>query len=170
MKAFVPHLVELPDRKVITATSIGDPSKVGDDFYKALYGAVYHAKMKIYKPKGVKMEVGKLAAMWPDAHLKPRDKWTGIWGVFVPDYVKNEDLVQKNPKITVKVDVWPGGKYAQVLYVGAYKDEHTTIEKLHEFIEAQGIKMKDVPGIHEEEYLTSPKVKEPKTIIRYRLS
>lgn len=169
MKAFKPQISVLPDRKVVTATSIGDPNKIGDAVFKALYGAVYNAKMKVYKPKGIKMEVGKLAAMWPDAHLKSKDEWTGIWGVFVPDYVKDADLVQKDPNIPVKIDVWPGGEYAEVLYIGPYSEETETIKKLHEFIEANGIKMKEVPGTHEEEYVTSPKAKDPKTIIRYRI-
>jgi hypothetical protein len=87
----------------------------------------------------------------------------------VPDYVTEKDITQKNPNIPVTIDVWPGGKYAEVLYLGSYSEETETIAKLHEFIEANGVKMEDVPGTHEEEYLTSPKVKLPKTIIRYRI-
>jgi hypothetical protein len=168
MKAFEPEIVKLPDRKMVSVTSIGDPNDSGP-YMKALYGAAYWAKMKVYKPKGVKMPLGKLTAMWPDAHIKPKNEWKGIWGVEVPDYVTEKDIVQKDPNIKVTIDVWLGGKYAEVLYLGTYSEETETIKKLHEFIEANGVKMEDVPGIHEEEYLTSPKVKEPKTIIRYRI-
>lgn len=130
---------------------------------KALYGAAYWAKMAIYKPKGVKLELGKLTARWPDAHLKPKNQWTGIWGVPVPEYVKASDIVQKNPDIKVTLDTWKGGEYAEVLYVGAYADEGPTIESLHKYAQEQGYKL---AGTHEEEYLTRPGAKVQKTMIR----
>lgn len=167
MKPAIPQLIKLPPRKVVTVTSLGDPNKVMEPYMKALYGAVYNAKMKVYKPKGIKMELGKLTALWPDVHLKPKDKWTGIWGVPVPNYVTDKDLIQKDPKIPVKVEVWPGGEYAQILHIGKYSEETENIAKLHQFIEEQGVKMKNVPGTHEEEYLTRPNAKVVKTIIRY---
>lgn len=167
MKAFVPVLSKIANRKVITVTSVGDPNKVMEPFMKALYGAAYHAKMKVYKPKGVKMELGKLAARWPDAHLKPKNEWTGVWGVTVPDYVTEKDIIQKDPKIKVSIDVWKGGECAEILHLGAYTEEAPTIQKLHDFVENSGYKL---AGDHEEEYLTSPKAKNMKTIIRYLIS
>jgi hypothetical protein len=169
MKALVPELINLPDRKMVTVTSYGNPNKVMEPYMKALYGGVYSAKMGVYKPQGIKMELGKLTAMWPDAHLKPKEEWTGIWGVSVPEYVTLTDITQKDPNILVGLEVWPGGTYAQILHLGGYAEEEPTIKILHEYIEAQGIAMKDVIGFHEEEYLTSPEAKVVKTIIRYRL-
>lgn len=163
MKAFVPRITKLPDRKVVTVTSHGDPNKVMEPYMKALYGAVYWAKMGVYKPKGIKMELGKLTARWPDAHLKPKDQWTGIWGLPVPDYVTEKDLKQKDPKITATIDAWRGGEYAEVLYIGPYADEGPMIKDLHKFIEDSGYK---ISGMHEEEYLSRPGPK-AKTIIRY---
>ena len=163
MKALVPQITKIKDRKVVTVTSHGDPNTMIEPFMKALYGAVYWAKMKVYKPKGVKMELGKLTAFWPDAHLKPKSEWTGVWGVPVPDYVSEKDIVQKDPKIKAKVEVWKGGDCAEVLFIGTYADEGPTIQKLHEFIKESGYK---IAGDHEEEYLTRPGPK-AKTIIRY---
>lgn len=164
MKPFTPQITEIVDRKVVTVTSFGDPNKVMEPYMKALYGAVYNAKMKIYKPKGIKMELGKLSALWPDAHLKPKDEWTGIWAVPVPDYVSEKDIIQKDPKIPVKVEVWKGGEYAEILHIGPYSEEEPTIIKLHEFIKESGY---EIVGTHEEEYLTRPDSKVVKTIIRY---
>ncbi len=169
MKASVPELIEIPDRKVLTITSIGDPNSVNEEAFGALFGTAYSTKFKTFKPRGVKMELGKLTAMWPDAHLKPKNEWTGVWAIPVPDYVTESDIVQKDPNIFIKLDTWKGGTYAQILHKGPYADETPNIIKLHEFIESQGIKMADVPGIHEEEYLTSPDAKDMKTIIRYRI-
>ena len=163
MKAFTPQIIKIMDRKVITVTSKGDPNKVMVPYMQALYGAAYYAKMKVYKPKGVKMELGKLSAFWPDAHLKPKDQWTGIWGVPVPDYVTDKDIIQKDPDISVKVEVWKGGDCAEILHLGAYTEEGPTIQKLHDFIESGGYK---IAGEHEEEYLTRPDAKVVKTIIR----
>ena len=164
MKALTPQITKLPDRKIVTVSSVGDPNKVMEPYMKALYGAVYSAKMKVYKPKGIKMELGKLTALWPDAHLKPKDQWKGIWGVPVPDYVSDKDLTQKDPDIAVKIDVWKGGEYAEILHLGPYTEEGPTVKKLHDFIEESGYK---IIGTHEEEYLTKPDAKNMKTIIRY---
>jgi hypothetical protein len=169
MKAFVPELTTLPDRKMVTVTSFGNPNKVMEPYMKALYGGAYSAKMGVFKPQGIKMELGKLTAMWPDAHLKPKEEWKGVWGVPVPEYVNLKDITQKDPNIPVGLEVWPGGTYAQILHLCGYAEEAPTIKILHDFIEAQGIAMKDVIGLHEEEYLTSPEAKVVKTIIRYRI-
>lgn len=168
MKAFVPETIKLPERKVLAITSVGDPNKVGKEVFGALYGTAYTTKFKTFKPKGVKMELGKLCALWPDAHLKPKGEWTGIWAIPVPDYVTDADIIQKDLKMLVKLEIWPGGTYAQILHKGTYAEEGPTIVKLHEYIESEmGVPMKDVPGTHEEEYLTSPDAKDQQTIIRY---
>lgn len=167
MKALTPQISILPDRKVLSVTSIGDPNKVMEPYMKALYGAAYYAKMKVYKPKGIKMELGKLVAHWPDAHLVPKDKWTGIWGVPIPDYVTEKDIVQKDPKIKVTIETWKGGQYAEILHPGPYSEEGPTVIQLHEYIDKEGYK---IIGPHEEDYLTKPDSKNQKTIIRYLIA
>ena len=163
MKPFIPQIAKIEDRKVVTVTSHGDPNEVMEPYIKALYGAAYHAKIKVYRPKGVKMELGKLLAFWPDAHLKPKSEWIGIWGVPVPDYVTEKDISQKDPNILVKVETWKGGECAEVLYIGTYAEEGPTIQKLHDFIKDSGY---EIMGQHEEQYLTKPGPK-AETIIRY---
>ncbi len=169
MRSFVPQLITIPNRKMLTVTTVGDPTTVGDEAFSALYGTAYGTKFKVYKPQGIAVTFGKLCALWPDAHLKPREEWTGIWGLPVPECYKDEDLIQKNPELPIKVEVWPGGTYAQILHIGPYSEEGPTVAQLHQFIEDQGVKMENVPGTHEEEYLTSPDAKVVKTIIRYRI-
>lgn len=163
MKAFEPRITKINDRKVISVTFVGDPNIVMEPYVKALYGAAYYAKMKAYKPQGIKMELGKLTAFWPDAHLKKKNDWTGIWGVPVPDYVSEKDIIEKEPNIPVKIDIWKGGDCAEVLYVGTYANEGPTIQQLHDFIKESGF---TIDGDHEEEYLSKPGPK-AKTIIRY---
>jgi hypothetical protein len=97
MKPLIPEITKLKPRKVLVVTSIGNPNKA-TPFLKALYGTAYGTKFKVFKPKGKKMEIGVLAARWPDAHLKPKNKWKGIWALQVSDFVKQSDLIQKDPK------------------------------------------------------------------------
>jgi len=163
MKPFIPEIIKLKPRTVLTLTTVGDPNKVAADSMPALFGTAYQTKFKTFKPKKKVMVVGKLAARWPDAHLKPKSKWTGVWGLEVSDFVKQKDLVMKHPTLKPKVVTWPYGTVAQVLYVGPYTGEGPTIKKLHAFVTASGYRL---AGPHEEEYLTKPGPK-AKTIIRY---
>lgn len=164
MKPFEPEITKIKAIKVLTVTTVGDPNKVAEPFMKALYGTAYGTKMKVFKPKGIKMEIGHLIGRWPDAHFKPKDEWTGIWGLEVPDYVNESDLLQKDPNIPIKLETWDYDEVAQILHLGPYSEEGPAIEKIHKFIEEQGYK---IVGLHEEVYLTKPDSKNQKTIIRY---
>lgn len=164
MKPFTPEIAKLPSRSVLTITTIGDPNSMADVF-PALYGTAYGTKFIVFKPKRKEMKVGACSAFWPDAHLKPKSKWTGIWNLEIPAFVRQKDLIQKNPKLPVKVKKLPGGTVAQILHIGTYAGETPTIKKLHAFIKRQGFV---IAGQHEEVYLTRPEPK-AKTIIRYLL-
>lgn len=161
-KAGEPELTELPDRKVAVVTSVGDPNVVGEQVFPALYGAVYKLKFARKKAGEGDFKVGPLIARWPDAHLVPKDRWTGHWALSVPD--DTTELPVKVPKPPVALETWHYGTVAQVLHLGPYDQEGPNIERLHAFIAEQGY---EIAGDHEEEYLTSPKAKVMKTIIRY---
>ena len=51
-----------------------------------------------------------------------------------------------------------------LLLVSCANEEQPTIERLHRFIKESGY---EIGGVHEEEYLTRPNVKVPKTVVRY---
>jgi hypothetical protein len=151
----------MPSQQMAVVYTKGEPGKVGAESLPALYGSVYKLKFEL-KKKGVEFKVDKLRARWPDAHLVPINEWHGIWGLPVPE--KTTSLPQKLPGIQVKLEKWDYGTVAQVLHIGPYSEEHSTIERLHKFIEESGY---EIAGTHEEEYLTSPRSKVQKTIIRY---
>lgn len=165
MRAFKPELTSVDLVTVLTLKSVGDPNK-SEKYFNALYGTAYATKFKVYKPQGKQMKLGKLMARWPDAHLKPKHEWTGVWALPVPDFVKQDDLVQKDPIMKVSVEKWTYGDVAQILHKGSYADEGSTVTMLHDFIKSSGLK---IDGDHEEVYLTSPDAKEQKTIIRYKV-
>lgn len=156
-----PRIVEMSSQKMAVVYSKGDPNEVGAQVMPALYGSVYTLKFDL-KKKGREYKVGALRARWPDAHLVPKNQWTGIWGLPIPDDVIS--LPQKVSDIGVKAEVWQYGTVAQIVHVGPYAAEGPTVQRLHDFIAQNGY---EIAGVHEEEYLTTPKAKVQKTIIRY---
>lgn len=166
IRACKPEIAKLPKRTVLTVKTIGDPNKVTAEAMQVLYGTAYGTKFKVFKPRGKKMEIGAPSALWLDAHLRPKNKWTAIWALEVSPFVRPKDLIQKIPSRPAKLAVWPGGSFAQVLYVGPYSSEGPTIAELHAFIKDQGYR---IAGPHEEVYLSRPGPK-AKTIIRYQVA
>ena len=96
----------------------------------------------------------------------------------MPDFVEQsvyframESVKARKPEMTaidqVKFELINEGRSAQILHLGSYDEEASTIEKLHQFITEQGLKM---VGKHHEIYLSDPRRTAPeklKTIIRY---
>lgn len=164
MKSLIPEIVEMPARKMAVVTSKGDPNTTTSEAMNALFGSVYTLKFDLKKQGKESFKVCGLRARWPDAHLLPKDEWTAIWALPVPD--DTQSLPQKSSEIEAKLETWEYGKVAQVLHLGPYDQEGPTIELLHRFIKENGF---EIAGIHEEEYLTSPKAKVQKTIIRYQV-
>lgn len=164
MKSLIPEIVEMPARKMAVVTSKGDPNTTASEAMNALFGSVYTLKFDLKKQGKESFKVCGLRARWPDAHLLPKDEWTAIWALPVPDDTRS--LPQKSSEIEAKLETWEYGKVAQVLHLGPYDQEGPTIELLHRFIKENGF---EIAGIHEEEYLTSPKAKVQKTIIRYQV-
>jgi DNA-binding PadR family transcriptional regulator len=165
-KPFVPEVVEMPARTMAAVRTIGDPTDVGQHVFPALYGAVYPLKFAL-KKQGVDFKVEPPRARWfggPDWATLPREEWKAAWAIPVPE--DTTELPQKDPATPVAVETWEYGTVAQILHVGTYAEETPTIEQLHAFIAEQGY---EIVGPHEEEYLSRPEAKAPKTIIRYQV-
>lgn len=157
-----PQILEMPPQKMAVVSGKGTPDKVFSELMPALYGSVYTLKFDLKKKGLPTFKVCGLRARYPDAHLLPKEEWTHIIGLPVPE--DTTSLPQKVPGIEVKLETWQYGTVAQILHLGAYDQERPTIERLHKFIEENGYK---IASAHEEEYLTTPDAKVPKTIIRY---
>lgn len=157
-----PALVEMPAQKMAVVRSLGDPSVVAEQVFPALYGAVFALKFKVLKPRGVEFKVSAPRARWPQLYELPREEWTGIWGIPVPD--DTDELPQSVPDVPVTLETWEYGTTAHILHLGPYADEAPTVARLQEFIAASGY---EIAGVHEEEYLSRPEAKQMKTVIRY---
>ncbi len=157
-----PQIIEMPSLKMAVVRGKGTPSKVFAELMPALYGSVYTLKFDL-KKKGLEtFKVSGLRARYPDAPAVSKDKWTIVVGLPVPDDTKS--LFQKVPGIEVKLETWHYGTVAQILHLGTYAEETANILRLHKFITDSGY---EISGDHEEEYLTRPDAKVPKTLIRY---
>jgi len=157
-----PQIIEMPPQKMAVVRGKGTPDKVFAELMPALYGSVYTLKFDLKKKGLPTFKVSGLRARYPDAHLVPKEQWTHIIGLTIPE--DTTSLPQKIPGIEVKMETWEYGTVGQILHIGAYDQEGPNIEKLHKFIAEKGY---EIAGVHEEEYLTMPDAKVQKTIIRY---
>jgi hypothetical protein len=159
-----PQILNIPKQKMAVVRAKGAPDKVFPEAMPALYGSVYTLKFDLKKKGMPTFKVSGLRARYPDAHLVPKAEWTHIMSLPIPE--DTTSLPQKVPAPEVKIETWEYGTVAQILYLGPYDQESPTIERLHKFIEENGY---EIAGVHEEEYLTRPEAKIPKTIIRYQI-
>ena len=157
-----PQIIEMTPQNMAVVTDKGAPDKVFPEVMPALYGSVYTLKFDLKKKGLPSFKVSGLRARYPEAPIVPKDKWTMIVALPVPE--DTTLLPQKVTGVEVKLETWDYGTVAQILHLGAYDQEDDSIERLHKFIVDSGY---EIAGVHEEEYLTRPDVKVPKTIIRY---
>ncbi len=157
-----PRILEMPAQRMAVVRAKGAPDKVFPEVMPALYGSVFTLKFDLKKQGLPIFKVSGLRTRYPDAHLVAKKEWTHIIGLPIPE--DTTSLPQKVPHVEVKIETWEYGTVAQILHLGPYDQETPNIERLHRFIDESGYK---IAGMHEEEYLTRPNVKVPKTIIRY---
>ena len=159
-----PVILELPSRKMTVVQGKGSPDKVFAKIFPALFGSVYTLKFDLKKKGLESFKVGCPRARYLDAHLYPKGEWLMTTGIPVPE--DTTSLPQKEPGTEVKLETWEYGTVAQILNLGPYDQETKTIERLQQFIAANGY---EIAGPHEEEYQSKPDAKVIKTLIRYQV-
>ena len=159
--ADAPRFTQVPAETMAVVRACGEPRAAADMALPALYGCVYLIRAQL-KRRGKVFKVGPLRGRWPDAHLVPRERWTAIFGLPIPESV--HELPQKKPDVAVARERWEYGTVAELLHIGPYETEGATVRRLHDFITEQGY---EICGPHEEVYLTTRRAKVQKTLIRY---
>jgi len=162
-RAHEPHLTEKASQTMAVVYTQGEPRASADRALPALYSAVYHLR-SVLKRQGRPFKIDHLRARWPDAHLVPRERWTGIWGLPIPPDV--QEVIARKAGMPVLREVWEYGVVAEVLHVGPYATEGESVRALHTFIAEQGY---ELAGPHEEEYVTTRRARTQKTLIRYAI-
>ncbi len=179
-------IVEVPAMKYIMVDGVGDPNTSADfqAAIEALYGTAYTLKfaMKESQPEGYfEFVVPPLEGLWwmdpgpfdPEA----KDKWQWTVMIMQPDFVTSdmiegaiETLRKKKPSDMLdklRYETLEEGVCGQMLHIGPYSQQGSTIEKIQDHIEAEGYSFS---GKHHEVYLSDPRRTAPeklKTIIRH---
>ncbi len=159
-----PQILEMPPQKMAVVHAKGAPDKVFPEFMPALYGSVYTLKSDLKQQGRPTSKVSGLRGRYPDAHLVPKEAWTMMLGLPIPE--DTTALPQKVSGITVGIEEWRYGTAGQILHLGTYDQKGPGVERLQGFITDSGY---EIAGDHEEEYLTIPDAKVVKTLIRYEV-
>jgi hypothetical protein len=178
------HIFDVPSMNFYMIDGKGDPntSEEFKDAIQALYACSYTLKMG-YKKKHPTRDyvVPPLEGLW---FMEDMTKWTAEnksdwkWTLLIriPDYITEKEAVEaiKTARIKKGLDIidkvrwetYQEGKVVQVLYIGAYKDEHPTIMAMHDFAKKGGFQLR---GKHHEIYLSDPRKVDPakqRTVLR----
>lgn len=175
--------IDVPDFNYFMVDGCGDPntSQQYKDAIESLYALSYTLKFMVKKEcLGPDYTVMPLEGLWWTDDMEhfveeKKDNWKWTAMVMQPEFItaemvnkaKSEAERKKGKSFdNVRFEKYADGLAAQIMHIGPYSEEHTTIEKLHKFIEECGCKRY---GLHHEIYLGDPRKTAPeklKTIIR----
>jgi hypothetical protein len=177
-------IVDLPPLQYLMVDGQGDPntSQSYADALNALYTVSYTLKFALKKSDpDADFSVMPLEGLWwsddETAFVDDsRDAWLWTAMIMQPPKVTAEAVAAAMRAAAAKklLPALPGlrfagleeGLCAQILYVGPYKDEGPTIQRLHDFIRDRGYVLR---GKHHEIYLGDPRRTDPaklRTVIR----
>jgi hypothetical protein len=165
-----PVLVDVPALNFLMVDGAGDPN-TADSFREAigaLYGLAYTLKFMIKKgPEAIDYPVMALEGLWWAEDMsafgreaKGEYQWTVM--IMQPEVVTADHFARaaadlrrkKNPPALdrVRLERFHEGLSAQILHVGPFAAEGPTIERLNDFIAAQGYERR---GRHHEIYMSA---------------
>lgn len=161
----------MPPARFLAIDGAGRP---GDEAFQqavgALFALAYGARFALKRSARAAVKVPPLEGLY-DVPAAGRFTWTLM--LRLPEAIDEGLLEQARarkrdvPRLEdVEVRPFAEGRCAQVLHVGPYAAEGTTIELLHAFIRAQGLESR---GRHHEIYLGDPRRARPdrlRTILR----
>lgn len=179
-----PALLDVPRLNFLRIDGAGDPNTASAyrEAVEALFSLAYTIKFAVKRgPAAIDYGVMPLEGLWwmddmTQFSVTRKDEWQWTLMIMQPAAV-TESLVETcRSEVARKKDLpalanvefgaFAEGKAAQILHVGPFTEEGPTIERLHRFIEAQGLKL---AGKHHEIYLSDIRRAAPakwKTVIR----
>jgi hypothetical protein len=181
-----PALVTVPAISYLVLDGEGNSNGAAfQQAIEALYSVAYTLKFMIKKGEttlpAVDFGVTPLEAQWymptmSDFTDENKDKWQWSAMIALPDFVTSKVVTQAIDKAKakkplariadVKLRKMTDGLSAQVMHIGPYSEEKSTILLLHTFIKDSGYKL---TGRHREIYLGDPRRSAPdklRTILR----
>lgn len=181
-------IVEVPKQQFIIIDGQGDPntSKEFHAAVEALFSLAYALKFIVKKGKNaIDYGVMPLEGLWwsddmTKFSIENKSDWKWTLMIMQPECVTHElfdvalPQVQKKKNLNalskLRFKTFTEGKAAQILYVGPFSDEGSTVDKIHSYIQNNGYK---TSGKHHEIYLSDITKTAPdklKTIIRQPVS
>jgi hypothetical protein len=180
-------MVEVPKMQFLMIDGMGSPgdSQEYQDALAAIYPVAYKVKFKS-KSEGKDYVVPPLEGLWWADNMYDfiegnRDKWKWIMMIMQPNWI-TQDIIseiieissKKKPELKkfmskLRFESYHEGKAAQIMHLGPYSEEETTIQKIHKFINEYGGKFDGHIQKHHEIYLSDPRKTKPermKTVIR----
>jgi hypothetical protein len=180
------RLLTIPAHRFVMVDGSGPP---GGEAFEArmpgLYGTAYRSRFAL-KRRGVVGKVGPLEGLWwhaggatdLDAILAgDRAAWCWTLMIVLPDEATDDDIEEQlaaargkvEPEVapSLRVERFEEGDVAQVLHIGPYAEERSSIERLHEGIAEAGYRER---GKHHELYLGDPSRSAPerlRTLLRH---
>jgi effector-binding domain-containing protein len=149
-----PRIKTLPAQKMIEASVKGKPDQVLPVAFDALF-KTYFAMSET--PKGKQPPAPRLRMAIPETDKTFQGGVIGTLevtvGLPIPETITSLPAVTDNNGVTVKISTWEYGSVAEIQHIGPYDKEPPTIQKLLDYIKAQGYAP---AGIHEEEYIAGP--------------
>ncbi len=149
---------------------------------QALFAVSYTLKFQIKKSGGQDYTVMPLEGLWWADDMSnfttayDKDKWKWTMMIRQPDFISQSDIdaaldavaKKKDPPNVegMRIESFTEGPVCQILHIGPFSEEGSTIERLHSEIDAAG---KSLRGKHHEIYLTDVRRAAPnkwRTIIR----
>ena len=188
------RFIDVPEMSFLMVDGEGDPNVPPEqdasfhEALQALYAVSYGLRFGL-KHEGIEFTVAPLEALWwtedgpgivPTA-ATPAGGWHWTALMWQPDVVTVEQVerfrleaerkatAKKEPRpglARIRFERWREGPSAQILHIGPYDAEAPTIARLHEAIEARGLRLR---GRHHEIYLGDPRRTAPerlKTVLR----
>ncbi len=187
-----PEIVNVPKMNFIAVRGKGDPNSESGEYKDAiglLYGIAFTIKMSYkgsYKIKGYfEYVVPPLEGLWYQEGIdgmdySKKDKFNWISIIRLPDFVTKEDFdwaiseaTKKKKQDYSKVEffTYDEGLCVQIMHIGSYDDEPTSVQKMHEYMTNSGYELDiDNSRRHHEIYLSDPRkcdVSRLKTVIRH---
>jgi len=180
-----PSLIDVPAMTFACIDGRGDPN--GPDFAAAtgaLYAFSYTIKFLVKKERAIDYPVMALEGLWSiegkadfaQGDFGRRDAW--LWTLMImqpeaagPDLwpLALEQAARRGTPFLERLhfELVHEGRSAQIMHIGPYSTEPATLDRLHGFIRAQGLRPR---GKHHEIYLGDPRRSAPeklKTVLRH---
>lgn len=175
--------VDVPTMNFLMVDGEGDPntSQAYSDAVEVLFMVSYTVKFMIKKgASAIDYGVMPLEGLWWADDMskfsgadKANWKWTAM--IMQPSFITPETVelaiadvkAKKKPTAISKIrlESFSEGKCAQIMHIGPFSEEGSTIEKVHQFIDSKSQRI----GKHHEIYLSDIRKADPskwKTIVR----